>query len=188
MQKLRMFNQVTLDGYFADEKGGMAWAHRSRADPEWDAFVKGNASGGGTLLFGRVTYEMMASYWPTPAAAQNDPVVAKRMNDGKKVVFSRTLHTSPWANTRILNGDIASEVRKLKSEKGEGIAILGSGSITTQLTKEGLIDEYQFVVYPVMLGKGRQLFAGLDKQLELEQTGSRSFANGNVVLTYERTK
>jgi dihydrofolate reductase len=110
------------------------------------------------------------------------------MNDGKKVVFSRTLHTSPWANTRILNGDIASEVRKLKSEKGEGIAILGSGSITTQLTKEGLIDEYQFVVYPVMLGKGRQLFAGLDKQLELEQTGSRSFANGNVVLTYERTK
>src|SRR5258707_1090679 len=80
VRKLIVFNHVSLDGYFVDAKGDMSWAHRNEKDPEWEAFVEGNAIGGGTLLFGRVTYELMASFWPTPPALQMFPTVAKRMN------------------------------------------------------------------------------------------------------------
>jgi len=87
MRKLIVFNQVSLDGYFTDANGDMSWAHRDSSDREWKSFVDANASSGGQLLFGRITYEMMKSYWPTPAALRNDPVVAERMNDLPKVVF-----------------------------------------------------------------------------------------------------
>ena len=87
MRKLVAFNNVTLDGYFADMNGDTSWAHKD--DAEWNAFVAENAMGGGTLLFGRITYEMMASYWPTPHAAKNNPIVAERMNQLPKVAFSR---------------------------------------------------------------------------------------------------
>src|SRR5690348_4590217 len=90
MRKLCAFLQMSLDGYVADERGDIRWA-KGHADPEFQAFVEENAKGGGELVFGRVTYEMMAGYWPTPMAAQNDPVVAERMNQMPKVVFSRTL-------------------------------------------------------------------------------------------------
>ena len=89
MRKLVVFNQVTLDGYFADMNGDLSWAHKN--DAEWNAFVADNAKGGGLLLFGRITYELMASYWPTPYAIENDPIVAKQMNNLPKVVFSRTM-------------------------------------------------------------------------------------------------
>jgi dihydrofolate reductase len=88
MRKLRVYNSVSLDGYFTDANGDMSWAHKM--DPEWQAFVAENVSGGGELLFGRVTYELMASYWPTPAA-QSNPIIAERMNSLPKVVFSKTL-------------------------------------------------------------------------------------------------
>jgi len=87
-----VFNSVTLDGYFTDKNSDMSWAHKN--DPEWNAFVADNAKGGGTLLFGRITYELMASFWPTPAAMQMMPDVAKGMNSLPKVVFSRTLDKS----------------------------------------------------------------------------------------------
>jgi dihydrofolate reductase len=89
MRKVVAFESVSLDGYFADVNGDMSWAHKQ--DAEWNAFVGGNASGGGALLFGRVTYELMASFWPTPAAMERAPVVAEGMNNMPKVVFSRTL-------------------------------------------------------------------------------------------------
>ena len=119
MRKLIVFNTVTLDGYFTDAKGDMSWAHKD--DAEWNEFVAGNASGGGTLLFGRVTYELMASFWPTPLALKQYPVVAERMNNLSKVVFSRTLDHASWNNTKLVKGDLATEVRKLKEEAGQGI-------------------------------------------------------------------
>ena len=90
MQKLTVFNHVTLDGYFVDSNGDMSWAHKD--DAEWNAFVAENASGGGTLVLGRITYDLMVGFWPTPFALENMPVVAERMNNLPKVVFSRTLH------------------------------------------------------------------------------------------------
>jgi len=183
MRKLITFDSISLDGYYAALDGDMSWAHRH--DPEWQTFVEGNASGGGELWFGRVTYDMMVSYWPTPMAAKNNPIVAAKMNAAPKVVFSRTLKEAAWSNTRLVNGDLASEVRKMKSEPGPGIAILGSGSIVRQLTDERLIDEYQIVVSPVAFGAGKALFAGLRSKLNLKLTSTRAFGNGNVVLCYE---
>jgi len=183
MQRVIAFEQVSLDGFFVDAKGDMSWAHKQ--DPEWNEFSASNASGGGTLLFGRVTYQMMASFWPTPAALQAAPVVARAMNEMPKVVFSRTLTKVSWENTTLVKGDLAAEVRKLKGQTGPGLAILGSGSLVSQLTQAGLIDELQIVVNPIVLGKGRTLFEGVVQKHALRLVKTRAFGNGNVVLCYE---
>lgn len=183
MRKLIVFNNVTLDGYFADLHGNMSWAHKD--DAEWIAFAAENASGGGVLLFGRVTYDLMASYWPTPAALKNAPAVAEGMNRMQKVVFSRTLDKAAWQNTTLVKGDIVAAVRRMKNEPGEGMAILGSGSIVSQLTQARLIDEYQIVVHPVVLGAGKTMFEGVKEKVALRLTKTRAFGNGCVVLWYE---
>jgi len=146
--------------------------------------VAGNASGGGVLLFGRITYELMAGFWPSPAAMEHMPVVAERMNNLPKVVFSRTLDRVSWSHTRLVKDDLAGEVARLREEPGEDMAILGSGSVVSQLAAHGLIDEYQIVVVPVVLGAGRTLFEGLERRLNLRLTRTRSFGNGNVLLCY----
>jgi dihydrofolate reductase len=184
MGKLLVFNSVSLDGFFVDGKGDMSWAHNPNEDPEWDAFVAGNAAGDGVLVFGRITYEMMAGYWPTPIAARNDPDVARGMNALKKVVFSRTLDHVSWNNTRLVKSGLVPEIRKMKAQPA-GIAVLGSGSIVSQLAQEGLVDEFQLVVIPVILGTGRTMFEGLGKRLSLARKTERAFRNGNVFLSYE---
>lgn len=184
MRRLSVFNSVSLDGYFVDGSGDMSWAHRNN-DDEWNAFVAGNASGSGVLVFGRITYEMMAGYWPTPMALQNSPAVAKGMNDMQKIVFSRTLDQASWINTRLVKGDLPTEIRKMKKEGGPDMVILGSGSIVSQLAQENLIDEYQIALCPVVLGNGRTLFDGVKRKLNLKLTKSRTFRNGSVFLCYE---
>jgi dihydrofolate reductase len=185
MRKLISFTQVTLDGYFTGRNGDLAWAHEGPQDVEWNAFVAENAGGGGQLLFGRITYELMVSYWPTPAARANDPAVAEGMNNLPKVVFSKTLDKASWSNTKLVKGDLATEVRKLKHEPGHDMVILGSGSIVSQLAQAGLIDEYQIVVKPVALGEGRTMFEGIKQKLSLKLTKTRAFTNGNVLSSYE---
>jgi dihydrofolate reductase len=179
-----VFNSITLDGYFTDKNGGMSWAHRND-DPEWNEFVEENASCGGVLVFGRITYELMNSFWPTPMALNAFPAVAERMNNLPKIVFSRTLDHASWNNTSLLKGDLAAEMRKMKNAPGEDMVILGSGSIVSQLAREGLIDEYQFVVNPIVLGEGRTMFEGIKEKLTMKPTKTRSFNNGNVFLCYE---
>src|SRR5437016_1617072 len=114
MQKLIVFNNVTVNGYFSGANGDMSWAHTGEGDPEYRAFVAGNASGGGELLLGRVTYDLMASFWPTPNAMKIMPDVAEGMNSMRKIVFSRTMEHASWNNTKLVKGDIVSEVRKMK--------------------------------------------------------------------------
>ena len=183
MRKLIVFNNVTLDGYFTDRNGDMSWAHQH--DPEWLEFVQGNASGGGELLFGRKTYDLMASYWPTPMASKHNPVVAEQMNKLPKIVFSRTMDHATWNNTRIVKGAVVAEMRNMKSAGGPGMAIFGSGQIVTQFAQEGLIDEYQIAIHPIILGAGRTMFEGLKNKLALRLTKSRTFANGIVFACYE---
>lgn len=183
MARVIVFNQVSVDGLFATPDGDVSWAHRH--DPEWNDFVGKNAGGGGRLLFGRVTYDMMVAYWPTPAAAKNDPAVAAGMNALPKIVFSRTLKNVSWNNTTLVKDDLEAEVRKLKKDKGEDIVILGSGSIVAQLTNARLIDEYQLITVPVVLGHGRSLFDGVAGPLPLRRVRSRTFENGNVLNGYE---
>ena len=183
MRRLMVFNSVTLDGYFSGADGDISWAHRNGDDAEWNGFVADNAKGESVLMFGRVTYDLMASYWPTPMAMQNDPAIAGRMNALPKVVFSRTLERAPWQNTTVMKGDLETDVRTIKNQPGPDIAILGSGTIVTQLARRKLIDEFQVVVNPVVLGRGRTMFEGTTAQLKLTRT--RTFRNGNVLMCYE---
>ncbi len=185
MQRLIAFNSVSLDGFMADQKGDMSWAHGDGDDSEWNDFVAGNAQGGGTLLFGRVTYDMMAGYWPTPQAAQRNPAVAEGMNRSQKVVFSRTLKNATWQNTSVVTGDIVAEVRRLKRQPGPGMAILGSASIVSQFAQEGLVDELQMVMCPVVIGRGKTMFETVSGRLAFRLKSCRAFRNGLVVLTYE---
>lgn len=184
MAKLSAFNNISLDGYFSGKNGEFAWA-KSHMDPEFNAFVAGNAQSGGTLVFGRITYELMASYWPTAQAMKSDPIVAERMNNLPKIVFSRTLATASWSNTRLVKTDPVAEIRKLKASSADGLVILGSGSIVSQLAQAGLIDEFQVVVNPVILGEGRTMFDGLKHSLGLKMTRNRIFSSGNAFLCYE---
>jgi dihydrofolate reductase len=182
MRKLMVFNSMSLDGFIADTKGDMSWAHKQ--DEEWNSFMARNASGDGVLVFGRKTYEMMAGYWPTPVAAQNSPLVAKRMNELQKIVFSRTMEKASWQNTTLLKGGLVEDVRRLKQEAGANLVILGSASIVAQLSDARLIDEYQIAVGSIALGGGKSMFAGIGEKLALKLVSTRSFQNGNVFLTY----
>jgi dihydrofolate reductase len=185
MQKLSVFNLVTLDGYISGEGGDISW---HRVDKEFQKYAEKNSNSGNTLLFGRVTYKMMASYWPSPDALKDNPVVAQGMNRSPKIVFSRTLKKADWANTRLVKGDLLGAVRKLKKQSGKGLTILGSGSIIAQLAQAGLIDDYQLLLIPVILGKGRTMFEGVEGKPMLQLNSTRTFRNGNVLLCYEPTK
>ena len=181
---LNVFNNITVDGYFSGVDGDFNWAHTGSHDPEWDSYVAANAGGGGTLLLGRMTYEIMAGYWPSPAATANNPVVAERINKMNKIVVSKTLDSAIWSNTTILKGDLVDAVKILKVTVEPGMTILGSGSLVAQLTEAGLIDQYSFVVIPFVLGAGRTLFGGIAGRTNLKLTSSRAFENGNVLLVY----
>ena len=183
MRKVMVFNSISLDGYFTDGGNEMSWAHKR--DPEWQAFTAENAGGDAELVFGRKTYDMMAGFWPMPQAMQAMPKVAESMNRMRKTVFSRTLTSAAWQNTRVFNGDLAAEVRRMKQASGPDLLLMGSGEIIAQLTQAGLIDNFQIVLTPIVLGKGRSLFEGVTGRPQLKLTKTRSFGNGNTVLWYE---
>ncbi len=185
MRQLIVFNNISLDGYFTDAGNDMSFAKPDVEDAEYSAFVGQNVSGDGILVFGRITYQMMANFWPTPMAEQMMPEVAKGMNARQKIVFSRTLREAPWSNTTLVSDDAVEYIRGLKEQPGPNLAVLGSGQIVSQLAQAELVDEYQFVIVPVVLGKGRTLFETVTGPLTLRLTSTRSFQNGNVLTTYE---
>lgn len=182
MRKLIVFNLVSLDGYFTGEGGDISW---HMVDDEFQELANEAANSGSTLLFGRVTYQLMAGFWPTPDAIKTDPVVAEGMNTSEKIVFSRTLDEVQWHNTRLVKDDMLGEVRRLRQGNGENLAVLGSGTIVAQLAAADLIDEYQILINPVVLGRGRTMFEGIDQRLNFKLIRSRVFGNGNVLLCYE---
>jgi dihydrofolate reductase len=181
MRELVMFNLVSLDGYFEGPNQDISWHN---VDAEFNEHAVAMLDSSDLLLFGRITYELMSSVWPTDAAKRDDPQVAGRMNAIPKVVFSRTLTEAVWNNTRLVAGNIEDEVRTLKEQPGKGIALLGSGTIVPQLARSGLIDEYRIMVNPIVLGSGRSLFGDLKGRMALQLAGTRTFRNGNVMLTY----
>lgn len=182
MGTLSVFNFLTLDGYFAGKDGDITWHN---IDAEFQEYAQKNSNSGTTLLFGRVTYELMSGYWSSPDALKNDPIVAKGMNSSTKIVFSRTLDKADWAHTRLVKDNMLGEVTNLKQQDGKNLTILGSGSVVAQLAQAGLIDEYQIMLNPVVLGKGKTMFEGITNRLALKLIKTRSFSNGNVLLHYE---
>lgn len=182
MRKLFVFNLVTLDGYFEGPSREIDWHN---VDAEFNKYAVDMLNSVDTLLFGRVTYELMASFWPTPDAIKNDPIVAEKMNSLPKIVFSRTLDKVAWHNTRLVKDNIEEEIEKMKQLPGKDMALLGSGSIVTQFAQRGLMDEYRIMVNPIVLGDGKTLFRGIKDRLRLKLMKTRTFANGNVLHYYE---
>jgi len=182
MRKVFVFNLVTLDGYFEGPRREIDWHN---VDAEFNEYAIGMLNSVDTLLFGRVTYELMACYWPTPDAMKNDPIVAGKMNSLPKIVFSRTLDKVAWNNSRLVKSNVEEEIQKIKKQQGKDIVILGSGSIVSELAPLGLIDEYRLMVNPVVLGAGKPLFKGIKDRLNLKLIKAKTFKSGNVLLYYE---
>jgi dihydrofolate reductase len=197
MRRIVMFNQVSADGYFADDAGELGWVV---PEPELDRSVAGNLDDRGTILFGHRTYQMFESFWPhalddSPTSPDpHDPghrspeirAIAQWINDAEKLVFSRTRKEVTWRGSHVIPELDPREVEALKSQRGGDMMIFGSGSIVSQLTEHGLIDEYQFLVCPVLLGSGRTLMGGVRKAPRLELLEEKSYPSGNVMLRYVR--
>lgn len=183
MRKLSVFNFVSLNGFFAGANGDISWHKNQPNDDEKDKFGKDGVGAANLLIFGRKTYEMMASFWPT-MGLQVDPVMAEGMNKSAKIVFSKTLDKAEWNNTQLIKGDMIEAIKKLKAEEGKDMTILGSGSIITQLAEAGLIDEFQFMVDPIALGTGTPIFNGVKHDLDLKLVNHKIFKSGVLVLTY----
>ena len=182
MRKLITFNFITLDGYYKGPADDISWNKHSREENE---YAEEGAQSDSILVFGRVTYEMMAGYWPSSHALQNNKVVAEGMNKAEKIVFSKTLSKADWNNSRVLKGNPVDEIKNLKQTPGKNMTILGSGSIITQLADHGLIDEYQVMINPLALGSGTPLFSGIKRQLNLKLTKTQPFKGGTVLLCYQ---
>lgn len=186
MRKVQVFNNVSIDGYYTDANNDYRWAHAGGVDPEVAEFTKGNARGANALVFGRVTYDVMTAWWPTPQALESMPDVARGMNAAPKYVFSRTLDEAGWSNTTLLREDPAVAIARIRQTEGPDLTVLGSGSIVAQLAAAGLIDEVQLLICPVVLGSGKSQFAGVDDRSRWTLARSRTFQNGAVFLVYRR--
>ena len=182
MRKIFLFMMVTLDGFFEGPDGEIDWHN---VDEEFNEFATNQTSEVDALLFGRKTYEMMASYWPTESARRDDPIVAGQMNSLPKIVFSKTLDNVEWNNSRLVKDHIAEEITRLKSQPGKDLAIFGSSNLCVSLIQMGLIDEFRIMVNPVVLGSGQPLFKGMKEKLNLKLTSAKTFRNGNVLLCYQ---
>lgn len=181
MRKLTVFNFITLNGYYKGSQGDISWHQHGAQENE---YAGNSLQAGNTLLFGRITYEMMAGYWSSAHAQQQDPVVAGGMNAAEKIVFSRTLTSVEWNNTRLVQEPLEAAIRQMKQMRGNDLTILGSGTIVTQLADAGLIDEFHIMVDPVALGSGVPIFQNLQHPLKLRLTGSSVFKSGVVLLSY----
>jgi dihydrofolate reductase len=184
MRKLLSFMVVTLDGYYEGPNGEFDWPN---VDADFNEFSISQLNDIDTLLFGRMTYEMMASYWPTPSALEFDPIIAERMNSIPKVVFSKSLTEATWQNSTLISEDVATAVPKLKEEDGGTLAVFGSPTLTVSMLEDGLVDELRVMVMPVLLGDGKSLFTGLRDRVHLKLGPTTVFSSGNVLLMYEPT-
>ena len=185
MRKLFAFNMVTLDGFFEGPNRDISWHN---VDDEFNKFAIEQTGAVGAILFGRVTYELMASYWPTPAAQSDDPIVANLMNTLPKMVFSRTLQKAEWNNTRLIKDNVAEEVLKMKQGPGHDLAVFGSADLLSSLLRLGLIDEHRVMINPVLIGSGTPLFRNIDQKVNLKLVKTRTFESGNVLLYYQPDK
>src|SRR5579859_2436713 len=168
-------NLVSLDGYIAAPDGDLSWF---TVGPEFFAYAHDLMGRVGTILFGRVTYEMMRDYWTNPkAATENDALVVQKMNELPKYVFSKTLKTAGWGrwNNASLSADPVKTVTELKSKSGGDMVIFGSGGLVSALAPHGLIDEYRMIVNPSILGRGTPMFRGLSDRIALKFSSSRRF-------------
>lgn len=182
MRKVLFFMLTSLDGYFEGPEQDIGWHN---VDDEFNDFAIEQLDSVDTLLFGRVTYEMMASFWPTPYAIETDPIVAGKMNSMAKIVFSKKLAKAEWQNARLVKNHFAEEIKTLKQQPGKDLIIFGSSDLAVTFLQAGLLDEIRVLVNPVVLGSGKPLFKGINGKVGLKLLKTRTFRNGNVLLYYQ---
>ncbi len=184
MRTISAFNFVTINGFYKGNNEDISWHIHGE---EGNQYSIDQLKSGNILLFGRVTYEMMYSFWPGDAAYSMFPIVAERMNAAQKLVVSNSLNAADWQNSNIISGDIISQISQLKNSPGKNITILGSGTLITTLTDAGLIDAYEFLLDPLAMGQGTSIFQNIQNTLRLELTGTRVFEkSGSLLLSYRK--
>jgi dihydrofolate reductase len=179
MRKIIVSNMVSLDGFISGPNGELDWFVWDKELERYTLEMMGTVD---TILLGRVTYEMMASYWPTDTA--NDPYIKERMNNLPKIVFSRTLEKVDWNNSTLVSEIDPERILRMKKMAGKNIVVLGSGGVVSALTKLGLIDEYRIIVNPVILGDGKSMFKGLAESQKLKLVDTWQLGSGVAILTY----
>ena len=187
MRRVIVANITSLDGYIAGPRGELGWFVQEGflTETEYGEYAREFNSSIGGILLGRKTYEDWVGYWPD--ATDNDPVITERTNNLPKFVFSTTLDKvgwGKWNNAYLVKGDAGEELERMKSQPGKDLAIFGSGTLVSSLTRLGLIDEYQITIQPVILGSGKSQFQDLGKWVRLELVKSRQLREGAVVLHY----
>jgi len=189
MRKLVLFIHTSLDGFVAGPNGELGWIN---VDEEIFDFAGQRTNEADTALYGRVTYQMMESYWPTaaqlPTATKHDVEHSRWYNRVAKVVLSRSLKGAKLTNTKIIDGNLAAEIVKLKQDAGKDILMFGSPTAAHSLMTEKLIDDYWLFVNPVLLGRGIPLFKGITDKVALKLVASNMFSSGVACLHYEHKR
>jgi dihydrofolate reductase len=178
VRKLFWQQMMSLDGFMEGEKGvgDLDWFV---TDDEFGNYVLEMGKTIDMIVFGRVTYQMMAAYWPTSKEPE-----APMMNELPKLVFSRTLKQVDWKNSRLAGPDVAQEIAQLKLQGSKDIAMFGSSDLASTLMRLNLIDEYRIIVNPVVIGRGHPLFKNVERT-RLKLVKAQPFRSGNVLLTYQ---
>lgn len=186
MRNLIFFMHTSLDGFVAGLNGEMNWI---QVDEELFDFVATMTSKADTALYGRVTYDMMQSYWPTaadkPNASKHDKEHSAWYNNVSKVVLSKTISEKGLANTTVIGDHLADKINQIKKQDGKNILIFGSPTASHSLLSLGLIDEFWLFVNPILLGEGRPLFKDIHERIKLKLVETKTFANGVMALHYE---
>jgi dihydrofolate reductase len=175
---------VSLDGFIVGPTEDMSWVTNNFTD-DMGKYAGNLQSSMSAILLGRVTYQIMTNAWPS--MNEETSPGAERMNNVPKIVFSRTLDKVEWGkydNARLAKNSPAEEISKLKQQPGGDIVIYGSANLVQNLTQLGLIDEYQLLVHPVLLGNGKPLFKGITKPINLKLLRTETYKNGVIVLYY----
>jgi dihydrofolate reductase len=188
MRKIIWNMHVSLDGFIAGPNGEIDWIYLND-----EIFEDGHAviKTADTALYGRKTFEVMKSYWPTatknPNATKHDIDHANWVNPALKLVVSKSLKEPGWQNTRIIKENVPAEIAKLQKQPGKNIMLFASPTLASTLTNHDLIDEYWFNVSPIILGRGKPLFQDTTNVRKLKLVGSKAYENGVVNLHYSRT-
>jgi dihydrofolate reductase len=188
MRKLIFFMHTSLDGFVAGPNGEMNWI---KLDEALFDFVGTMTDQADTALYGRVTYEMMQSYWPTagdePNASKHDKVHSNWYNNVPKVVLSKTLNESELHNTKVISDHLSDNINHVKQQSGKNILIFGSPTASQSLLNEGLIDEFWLFVNPIILGQGMPLFKNVTGTTNLNLVESKTFPCGAIALHYKKS-
>ncbi|MDQ3099090.1 MAG: dihydrofolate reductase family protein [bacterium] len=191
MRKIILTEWVTLDGFVSDRKDIPSFVS-SYFNDEMSMYEDVIVSSADTLMLGRKTYESFAGSWPhvpgRPGVSEGEKEYAKKLNAMKKVVFSKTLDKVEWNNSQLYNEIDAEEIKKLKEQPGEDILIYGSTSIVQALTNLGLLDEYQVLIHPILIGEGKPLFKNIKDTVKLKLVDSITHATDVIRLTYQLEK